>query len=69
MNRTYNSFQQIENDLKRLKLERDIAWEELKLVKNEYKEDLRPLNWVSSVIKLTSKYGLVVLFKKMFTKS
>ncbi len=69
MNTTYSSFEQIENDLKRLKLERDIAWEELKLVKNEYKEDLKPLNWVSSVIKLTSKYGLVVLLKKMFTKS
>lgn len=69
MNKRYNSFKQIENDLKRLKLERDIAWEELKLVKNEYKEDLRPLNWVSSAIKLTSKYGLIALFKKMFTKS
>lgn len=69
MNNPYNSFDQIETDLKRLKLERDIAWEELKLLKNEYKEDLKPLNWVSSIIKLTSKYGLIVLIKKMFTKS
>ena len=41
--KVYSSFKDIENNLKRLRLERDIAWEELKLMKNEYKEDLKPL--------------------------
>ena len=45
--KTYTTFEDINNDLKRYQLERDIAWEELKLIKNEYKEDLHPLNWVS----------------------
>lgn len=64
----YSSFKDIENNLKRLRLERDIAWEELKLMKNEYKEDLKPLNWVSSALKLTGKYGLIALIRKMIFK-
>ena len=62
--KVYTSFKDIENNLKRLRLERDIAWEELKLMKNEYKEDLKPLNWVSSALKLTGKYGLIALIRK-----
>jgi hypothetical protein len=61
----YRTFEDIDQDLKRLKLEKDIAWEELKLVKNEYKEDLKPMNWVTSAIKLASKYGIAVLLKRL----
>ena len=34
--KTYHSFEQIEGDLKRLSLERQIALEELKIVKNDF---------------------------------
>ena len=34
--KTYTTFEEIDNDLKRYKLERDIAWEELKLTKSEF---------------------------------
>lgn len=65
---TYTTFKDIEQDLKRLKLERDIAWEELKLVKNEYKEDLKPMNWVSSALILTGKYGFIAIIKRLISK-
>ena len=65
---TYTTFDDIEKDLKRLKLERDIAWEELKLMKNEYKEDLKPMNWVSTAVKLTGKYGFIALIRRLIFK-
>tara|TARA_R110002049_G_scaffold302713_2_gene496075 strand:- start:15306 stop:15425 length:120 start_codon:yes stop_codon:yes gene_type:complete len=37
---------QIEEDLKILKLKRDISIEELKLVKQDFKDDLSISNWV-----------------------
>ena len=64
----YSNFQDIENDLKRLRLERDIAWEELKLMKSEYKEDLKPMNWVGTALKLTGKYGLIALIRRLIFK-
>jgi len=63
--KTYNSFKDIDNDLKKLNLERQIAWEELKLVKEEFKEDLQPLNWVSSALKVVGKMGGFMLLKKI----
>jgi hypothetical protein len=67
--KTYTSFEEIDNDLKRYKLERDIAWEELKLIKTEFKEDLQPLNWISTALKLTGKYSFIALIRKwMFRK-
>ena len=65
---TYTSFKDINNDLKRFKLERDIAWEELKLIKSEYKEDLQPLNWVSTALKLTGKYSFIAIIRKWLFK-
>ncbi|MBQ0786441.1 MAG: hypothetical protein KBT69_03010 [Oceanihabitans sp.] len=63
--KTYNSFKDIDNELKKLDLERQIAWEELKLVKEEFKEDLQPLNWVSSALKIAGKMGGFMLLKKI----
>ncbi len=63
--KTYNSFKDIDNDLKKLDLERQIAWEELKLVKEEFKEDLQPLNWISSALKVVGKMGGFMLLKKI----
>ncbi|MEZ4856491.1 MAG: DUF6327 family protein [Gelidibacter sp.] len=61
----YTSFDDIENDLKRLKLERDIAWEELKVLKSEFKQDLQPYNWMQTALKYIGKYGVLMLFKKI----
>lgn len=61
---TYKTFADIEHNLNKLKLEREIAWEELKGIKNEFKEDLKPMNWVSTAIKFAGNYGLFVLLKK-----
>jgi hypothetical protein len=63
--KTYNSFKDIDNDLKKLDLERQIAWEELKLVKEAFKEDLQPLNWVNSALKIVGKMGGYMLLKKI----
>lgn len=63
--KTYNNIKSIEKDLKILKLERDIAWEEIKAVKEQYKEDFRPLNWVQSGLKLAAKFGTMMMVKKV----
>jgi hypothetical protein len=61
----YNNFDEIEFDLQRLDLERQIAMEELKGLKQEVKEDLSPYNWLSTAISLVKKYGVLYLVKKI----
>ncbi|HLV39584.1 hypothetical protein [Xanthomarina sp.] len=68
MKPSYTNFKQIETDLKLLNLQRKVSWEELKLIKTEFKEDLRPFNWVETLIKGAGKYGVFVLFRKLFRK-
>lgn len=63
--KTYRNSEDIERDLKILNLERQIAWEEMKNIKEEYKESLRPLNWIQSGLKLMGKYGGFMILKKM----
>ncbi len=65
-NQNYSSFKEIEYDLKRLNLERQIAVEQLKSFKVQVQEDLQPLNWVQSGFKLAGKLSTVVLLKKLF---
>ncbi|MGC1204493.1 MAG: hypothetical protein WA839_06365 [Flavobacteriaceae bacterium] len=62
----YNNIENLEKDLKVLNLERQIAWEEIKAVKEEYKEDFRPYNWIQTGLKIASKFGAMVLLKKIF---
>lgn len=64
--RTYNSFEEIDQDLKRLNLERRIAIEEIKLTHNQIREDLSPLNWINTLVRLFSKYGLYYLIRRLF---
>lgn len=64
----YKSFDDIEYEMNKLRLEREIAWEELKGIKHEFQEDLKPMNWVGTAIKFAGKYGVFVLLKK-FIKS
>ncbi|WP_040279769.1 hypothetical protein [Psychroserpens damuponensis] len=61
----YKTFEDIEYDLKRLSLERQIAFEELKGVKGEIKDDLAPYHWMQTVFKYVSKYGWFMLLKKV----
>ena len=66
--KSYNSFEEIEYDLQRLKLERQIGVEKLKKVKTEFSENFKPLNWVTSTAKFAGKYGVFMLAKKIFKK-
>lgn len=64
----YKSFDEIDYDLNRLKLEQQIAWEEIKGLKNDFQEDMKPLNWVSTGLKVAGKYGVLVLLKKLIKR-
>lgn len=64
--KTYNSFEEIDYDLKRLKLERQIGFEQLKGVKGEFAESLKPMNWINSLLKIAGKFGIFILLKKLF---
>ena len=65
----YTSFEEIEYDLKRLSLERQIAWEELKAIKYELKQDLKPHGWYESAISYISRLGGIILLRKLFFRS
>lgn len=60
----YKSFDEIDYDLNRLQLERQIAWEELKSLKHDFREDMRPLNWVNTGLRVAGKYGVFYLLKR-----
>lgn len=65
---SYATIEDINTDLKRLKLERQIAWEEMKGIKHEVEEDLRPYNWVNTALSAGKKYGILYLVRKLFKK-
>ncbi len=64
--RVYENTEQIANDLELLKLRRDISIEELKLVKQELKDDLSLSTWMQTLLKTVGKLGLYKLAKKAF---
>ena len=61
----YNTFEDIDRDLKRLNLERKIALEELKLVQGKVQEDLQPINLILTALKVVSKIGLFKMLKRI----
>lgn len=63
--KTYKNAESIERNLKILDLERKIALEEIKLLKEDYKEDLQPINWLYSGLKLASKFVSALIIKKI----
>ncbi|WP_194766264.1 DUF6327 family protein [Tamlana sp. I1] len=63
--KTYKDSASIERDLEILDLERKIALEELKLLKYDYKESLKPINWINSGFKLATKYSAGLILKKL----
>ena len=65
-NKNYQSFEEIEMDLKLLSLQRQIAVEELNGLKNQFQDDLQPLNWIKSVFQIARKFSTLLLLKKIF---
>ena len=61
----YRTQEDIKRDLRRLQLEKQIAWEELKVVKSEFKETLQPYTWLQTGFKMASKVGIMMLIKKI----
>lgn len=64
--KTYQNFKEIDSDLKLLSLERQIALEELKIVKKDFEESLKPISIINSGFRLVRKYGVLILIKKFF---
>lgn len=62
----YNSFSEIEIELKKLNLERKIALEEIKYSGNKIQENLTPYSWVSPILNALKKYGVYFLVKRFF---
>jgi hypothetical protein len=58
--KTYQSFEQIDSDLKQLSLQRQIALEELKIMKNDFEESIRPISILRDAFKFLSKYGTLL---------
>lgn len=61
----YNNLEEVEFDLKRLQLERQIALEEIKGIKQDIKDDLSPFSWISTAISAFKKYGMLYLIRKI----
>lgn len=65
-NKNYTSFEEIELDLKLLSLERKISAEELKGLKYEFQDELKPYSWLKTGLKLFGNFGGLLLLKKLF---
>ena len=61
----YNNLNEVEYDLKKLNLERQIALEQIKGLKNDVKEDLSPYSWLSTIFSAVKKFGVLYLVKKI----
>ncbi len=61
----YKNFEEVEFELKKLDLERKIALEELKGLKENVREDLSPVSWVNTILSAVKKYGILYLIKKI----
>jgi len=68
MENAYNNYKDIEAELRRLSLERQIAKEEIKSVKGDIKDSLQPAEWLQTGLKIAGKIGSVVLLKKIFKR-
>jgi len=61
----YRTQEDIKKDLRKLQLEKQIAWEELKVVKSDFTEALQPYSWLQTGFKIASKFGVMMLIKKI----
>jgi len=63
----YSNIEQINYDLECLDLERQIAFEKLKLVKEDYKGAFSTSNLIEAGVKSVGLYGFIVLLKRFFS--
>ncbi|WP_196886458.1 hypothetical protein [Aureivirga sp. CE67] len=68
MKKQYSSFKEIETDLKKLKLKKDISVEEIKLMNNTINEEFKSYKFLVEIINQIRKYGLVFLIEKFVLK-
>lgn len=61
----YKNAESVAQDLKILDLERKIAFEEIQHLKEDYLENLKPVNWMHSGITRVGKVVGIYLIKKM----
>ena len=61
----YKNIESLERDIHSLDLERQIAFQEIKSLKEEYKDSLKPLKWVQSALSIAAKIGGMLLVRKM----
>ncbi|MDT7828901.1 DUF6327 family protein [Pricia sp. S334] len=64
----YSSFEEIDQDLKILKLERDIAVENLKLTFQQTKSNLYPTSLLGGVGGIVKKFLISVVAKKVVNR-
>nr|WP_321415387.1 DUF6327 family protein [uncultured Allomuricauda sp.] len=64
----YTSFEDIDKDLKVLKLQRQIDEEQVKLSLQKTKEELYPTNILTSLAPLFQKLALTIVAKKLLNK-
>ncbi|KJD31137.1 hypothetical protein PK35_15960 [Tamlana nanhaiensis] len=65
MVKQYKNEADIKRHLKQLDLEKQIAWEELKGCKNDFKETLQPYQWMQTGFSILKKYSIMMLVKKI----
>ncbi|WP_299625931.1 hypothetical protein [uncultured Tenacibaculum sp.] len=65
MKKSYRNQKEIAKELKKLKLQRKIAFEEIKLIKHEFKEDISINNWITTAIKTITRIGVFNLVRKI----
>ncbi|WP_299674945.1 hypothetical protein [uncultured Tenacibaculum sp.] len=65
MKKSYRNQKEIAKELKKLKLQRKIAFEEIKLIKYEFKENISINNWMTTVVKTITRLGMYNLAKKL----
>lgn len=66
MDKNYNSMEEVRQDLKILRLKRDISLAELESKKIEVEESFAMSNILSTVVEGVKKYGVFFLIKKLF---
>ena len=64
----YTSFEDIDRDLKILKLQRQIDEEQVKLAVQKTKEELYPTNILTGMATLLQKLALTIVAKKLMNK-
>ena len=61
----YRTMQEIRDELKILKLRRDISLAELESSKMEMEESLRPLKILAYAVNILKRYGTLFLLRKL----